>query len=49
MTTYVQDLETVDGFETYKEAKAMLKEYRFAEPEATYYLSQRPTNAWRDR
>lgn len=36
MTYYIQrkagkDLETVDEFETYKEAKAMVKEYRLSD------------------
>ena len=39
-------LETVDEFETLKEALAMLKEYRLADWSATYYLSTRPCLAW---
>ena len=39
-------LETVDEFETRKEALAMLKEYRLADRSATYYLSTRPCKAW---
>ena len=35
-------LETVDEFETAKEARAMLKEYRISDPYANYYISQRP-------
>ena len=34
-------LETVDQFETYKEALAMLQEYRLSDPYAYYYISQR--------
>ena len=48
--TYIQRkssaLETVDEFETRKEALAMLKEYRQTDRSATYYLSTRPCKAW---
>lgn len=40
-------LETVDQFTTRKEARAMLAEYRMADPQATYYLSSRACKAWR--
>jgi len=40
-------LETVDEFETRKEAVAMIKEYRLSDPSATYYLSRRCCKAWR--
>jgi hypothetical protein len=51
--TYIQrkdgrQLETVDQFETRKEARAMLAEYRLSDPSADYYLSQRACRAWRD-
>ena len=39
-------LETVDEFETRKEALAMLKEYRMGDSEADYYLSSRPCKSW---
>ena len=44
--TYIQrkdshQLETVDEFETYQEARAMLAECRLADPSAQYYLSSR--------
>ena len=39
-------LETVDEFETRKEAIAMLKEYQQTDRSATYYLSTRPCQAW---
>lgn len=39
-------LETVDEFETRKEALAMLKEYRLADRSAMCYLSKRPCRAW---
>lgn len=52
MTVYIQRLgqgqrETVDEFETRKEARAMLTEYRLADPSAHYYLSQRPCKNWK--
>ena len=39
-------LETVDEFETRKEALTMLKEYRISDHSAEYYLSSRPCKAW---
>jgi hypothetical protein len=39
-------LETVDEFETTKEARAMLAEYRVADPYAEYYISSRACKAW---
>jgi hypothetical protein len=41
-------LETVDEFETLKEAKAMLKEYRMSDSSAHYYTSSRPCTAWKE-
>lgn len=51
--TYIQRrgdgyLETIDEFDTRKEAKAMLVEYRMADPSAHYYLSSRCCRAWRE-
>lgn len=51
MTTYIQRLgqgyrETVDEFETRKEAQAMVVEYRLSDPSAQYYLSSRPCRDW---
>ena len=51
MKTYIQRkdnrwLETVDEFTTRKEARAMLAEYRMADPYASYYLSSRPCKDW---
>lgn len=43
-----KDLETVDQFETRKEAKLMLIEYRLSEYTAYYYLSSRACKAWRE-
>lgn len=40
-------LETVDEFLTWREARAMLAEYRMADPYAEHYLSRRACLAWR--
>lgn len=40
-------LETVDEFETRKEAKEVLQEYRLSDPYAVYYLSQRACEGWK--
>jgi len=42
-----RQLETVDQFETLKEARAALIEYRISDRTATYYLSRRPCKQWR--
>lgn len=42
-------LETVDEFETMKEAKEMVKEYRMSDTSADYYISQRACKAWSER
>lgn len=39
-------LETIDQFETFKEARNMLKEYKTADPSTHYYISQRPCKEW---
>lgn len=39
-------LETVDQFETRKEAREMLKEYQLSDSSAHYYLSQKPCKDW---
>lgn len=39
-------LETVDQFDTRREAIKMLAEYRLSDPYAYYYLSQRPCKDW---
>ena len=41
------DVETIDMFETRKEAKAMLKEYRMTAGQENAYLSNRATAEWR--
>jgi len=43
-----RNMETVDEFETRKEALAMLAEYRLGDPSARYYLSRRPCRGWND-
>lgn len=40
-------LETVDEFQTMKEAREMLKEYRMSDNSAHYYISQRPCKNWK--
>ena len=42
-------LETVDEFETRREARAMLAEYQLADPAGRYYLSTRACKEWRHR
>lgn len=42
-------LETVDEFETYREAFKMIREYRLSDPSADYYLSKRPCKTWREQ
>jgi len=39
-------LETVDEFETRKEAREMLKEYQLSDNAASYYLSSRACKDW---
>jgi hypothetical protein len=51
--TYIQrkdsyGLETVDEFESYKEAREMVKEYRMSDPYAHYYMSQRACKDWNE-
>ena len=41
-----KNLETVDEFESRKEAKYMLKEYRLSDQSASYYISQKPCRDW---
>lgn len=42
-----RQLETVDEFETCKEAREMLKEYRLSDSSAEYYISQRACKEWK--
>lgn len=39
-------LETVDEFESRKEARRILAEYRMADPTAEHYLSSRACKGW---
>ena len=53
MTYYIQrkdgkDLETVDEFETCKEAREMVKEYRLSDYSAHYYISSRCCKHWKE-
>lgn len=41
-------LETVDEFETRKEAIKMLAEYCISDTSAVYYVSSRPCKAWKE-
>lgn len=41
-------LETVDEFETMKEAREMIAEYRLSDRSAHYYTSRHPCKGWRD-
>lgn len=43
-----RNLETVDEFETRKEARAMLAEYRLSDRSAAFYLSRRPCADWNE-
>lgn len=45
---YNGEVETIDQFETYKEAKETIKEYRMAYSDGEVYLSNRSTKQWRD-
>lgn len=54
MTTYINikeagQVETIDEFETFKEAREMLKEYKIASSwYGPAYLSQKSTKEWRN-
>lgn len=55
MQTYINgkyqgETETIDEFETRKEARRMIAEYRLAYQGSGFelWLSRRPCNAWRD-
>ena len=39
-------LDTVDEFSSFKECKAMIKEYRTSDSSATFYTSTRACNDW---
>ena len=40
------NFETIDEFESHKEAKNMLKNYRLSDQSAYYYISQKPCRDW---
>jgi len=42
------NLETVDEFESHKEAKSMLKEYRLSDQSAYFYISRRSCKDWQE-
>jgi hypothetical protein len=41
-------LETVDEFESHKEAKTTLHEYQICDYSADYYISSRCCKAWKE-
>jgi hypothetical protein len=43
-----RQVETVDEFEGRDEARAMLAEYRLADPSAHHYISRRACQSWGD-
>jgi len=45
---YDGNLETVDEFESRKEAINNLKEYRIYDTSAFYYISQKPCRDWQE-
>ncbi len=54
MPIYIQrkgqhQLETVDEFETHKEAREMLLEYQMSDSSAHHYLSNRPCKEWAEK
>ena len=49
LRTGAHGIETVDEFETHKETKKMIKEYRISHPNGYYYISSRSTNEWKNR
>lgn len=54
MVTYINlksnwGLETIDEFDTRKEAFKILKEYRLSDNLGDYYLSSRCCNNWRNK
>lgn len=49
LRTVAHGIETVDEFETAKEVKKMIKEYRMSHPTGYYYMSSRSTNEWKNR
>lgn len=42
------NFETVDQFESHKEAISMLKEYRLSDQSAYYYISKRCCKDWKE-
>jgi len=54
MAYYIQrkdgkELETVDEFETLREAKAMVREYQMADRSAWHYVSSRACKDWHEK
>ena len=54
MTMYIQlyrngRRETVDEFDTFDEALAMVEEYRLSDLTGCYYISRRACSAWSEK
>lgn len=45
---YDNQLETIDSFKDYKEAKEAIKEYHISDSTGVYYISKRACKAWYD-
>jgi len=45
---FERNLETIDSYKDYKEAKAALKEYQISDSTGVYYISKRCCKAWLD-
>lgn len=43
---YDGQLETIDSFKDYREAKSALKEYQISDSTGVYYISKRACKAW---
>lgn len=41
-------LETIDEFESHKEAQSMMREYQVCDYSADYYVSSRCCKAWKE-
>ena len=41
-----RQLETVDEFDSFREAHKMIKEYRLSDPYGHHYISRRPCKDW---
>lgn len=46
---YIDGVETVDEFQSYREDVKMAREYNLSDPSGHYYVSRRSTKEWRKR